>query len=66
MLARAGRQIFDALTDHLCGLYEVSPLAISFNIEELDPELNYKRNNLHTYVESRNAARVPKDADGAG
>lgn len=53
VLARAGERIFAVLEDHLGGLYEATPLAISFNIDELDPDLNYKRNNLHRYVESR-------------
>jgi 5-carboxymethyl-2-hydroxymuconate isomerase len=53
VLAHAGRALFDALNDHLAGLYEASPLAISLTLEELHPELNYKRNNLHRYVESR-------------
>ncbi len=53
VLAQAGERIFAALSRHVSGLYESSPLAISLNIDELDPELNYKRNNLHRYVESR-------------
>ena len=53
VLAAAGEQIFAALTRHLAALYESSPLALSLNVEELDPELSYKRNNLHRYVESR-------------
>ncbi len=56
VLRRAGDRIFEALEGHLADLYDVSPLALSFNVQELDPELNYKRNNLHRYVESRGVA----------
>lgn len=55
---RAGQQLFAVLTDHLDALYRQSPLAISFNIQEFHPELNFKKNNLHEYVVARR--------DGAG
>lgn len=50
---RAGEQLFSALTAHLEPLFAQSPLAISFNIQEFHPVLNYKKNNLHRYVEAR-------------
>jgi 5-carboxymethyl-2-hydroxymuconate isomerase len=34
-------------------LYERSPLAISLNIQESHPVLNFKKNNLHEYVKKR-------------
>jgi 5-carboxymethyl-2-hydroxymuconate isomerase len=43
----AGEAIFRTLTEHLNPIYERRPLAISFEISELDPELSFKRNNLH-------------------
>lgn len=55
---RAGEQLFKTLTDHLAALYEQGPLAISFNIQEFHPELNFKQNNLHRYVAARAAARA--------
>jgi 5-carboxymethyl-2-hydroxymuconate isomerase len=50
---RAGEALFAALTSHLAPLYDQSPLAISLNIQEFHPVLNFKRNNLHSYVKRR-------------
>jgi len=52
---RAGELLFAALTAHLASLYEQSPLAISLNIQEFHPVLNFKQNNLHEYVKKRAA-----------
>jgi len=57
---RVGEQLFAVLKTHFQALYEESPLAISFNIQELHPELNFKHNNLHEYVARRRAAREDK------
>jgi 5-carboxymethyl-2-hydroxymuconate isomerase len=43
----AGEKLFSALTEHLNPIYEKRPLAISFEMRELDPELSFKKNNLH-------------------
>jgi 5-carboxymethyl-2-hydroxymuconate isomerase len=53
VLERAGRQLFETLTQHLAPLYDRDPLAISLNMEELHPVLNFKRNNLHAHVARR-------------
>jgi 5-carboxymethyl-2-hydroxymuconate isomerase len=50
---RAGEQLFAALCEHLEPLYAKSPLAISLNIQEFHPVLNFKKNNLHEYVKRR-------------
>jgi 5-carboxymethyl-2-hydroxymuconate isomerase len=42
-----GEKIFTALTEHLNPIYESRPIAISFEMRELDPELSFKKNNLH-------------------
>mgnify|MGYP003576489452 FL=1 len=52
---RAGEQLFATLTAHLQNLYERSPLAISLNIQEFHPVLNFKKNNLHEHVKARSA-----------
>jgi 5-carboxymethyl-2-hydroxymuconate isomerase len=44
---RAGEQLFATLTEHLARVYATSPLAISLNIQEFHPVLNFKQNNLH-------------------
>lgn len=53
----AGQRVFDALCAALAPVQAVSPLAISFEVQEIDPVLNFKRNNLHDYVEARRAGR---------
>ncbi len=53
---RAAQAVFDALCDHLGPLYDTAPLGISFEVQELDPVLNFKKNNLHEYVKARQAA----------
>jgi 5-carboxymethyl-2-hydroxymuconate isomerase len=50
---RAAETLFAALTAHLESLYEKSPLAISLNVQEFHPVLNFKKNNLHEYVKRR-------------
>ena len=50
---RAGEALFAVLTEHLDELYSRTPLAISFNIQEFHPELNFKKNNLHEHVQRR-------------
>jgi 5-carboxymethyl-2-hydroxymuconate isomerase len=55
---RAAEQLFAALTEHLAQLFSASPLAISLNVQEFHPVLNFKQNNLHEYVKKRGAAAV--------
>lgn len=50
---RASRQLFECIKAHLAGPFETRPLAISFNMQEFDPVLNFKHNNLHRYVRER-------------
>ena len=44
----AGEKLFSALTEYLNPIYGKRPLAISFEMRELDPELSFRRNNLHS------------------
>ena len=50
---QAGEELFATLTAHLEPLYARSPLAISLNVQEFHPVLNFKRNNLHEHVKRR-------------
>ena len=50
---RAAEQLFAVLTAHLDELFAKSPLAISLNVQEFHPVLNFKKNNLHEYVQRR-------------
>ncbi len=52
---RACERIFDAACDELAGLFASIPLGVSIEMQELDPELSFKKNNLHEYVKRRQA-----------
>jgi 5-carboxymethyl-2-hydroxymuconate isomerase len=52
---RAGEELLATLAEHLEPLFSSSPLAISLNIHEMHPVLNFKKNNLHEYVKKRRA-----------
>lgn len=45
--------IFDAACQCLAPLFETLPLGISLEMQEIDPVLTYKKNNLHDYVQRR-------------
>lgn len=49
----AAQAIFDALVDQLAPVYACSPLGLSLEVQEIDPELSFKHNNLHDYVKAR-------------
>lgn len=51
----AGEEIFAAICDCLAPLYDSTPLAISFEMQEIDPDLNFKKNNLRDYLAERAA-----------
>ena len=51
---RAAEAIFATVCDVLQPAFEATPLGISLDVEEIDPELSFKRNNLHDYVKNRN------------
>lgn len=50
---RACDAIFDAACRHLAPIFETQPLGISLEMQEIDPVLTFKRNNLHEYVQRR-------------
>jgi 5-carboxymethyl-2-hydroxymuconate isomerase len=49
----AGERIFATLCAHLAPLLARAPLAISFEIQEIDPVLNYKSGNIREYLARR-------------
>ncbi len=51
----AGSRIFEALCGHLEPIYSKSPLAISFEMQEINPDLRWKQNNLREYLNKRRA-----------
>ncbi len=50
---KACEQIFNAACDQLAELFAQVPLGISVEMQELDPELSFKKNNLHEHVKRR-------------
>jgi 5-carboxymethyl-2-hydroxymuconate isomerase len=50
---RACEAIFAAICDQLAGVYERIPLGLSLEMQEIDPVLTLKKNNLHEYVKQR-------------
>lgn len=55
---RAAEAVFDAACDALQAAFDATPLAISLELQEIDPEVSFKKNNLHEYVDRRKTARV--------
>ena len=53
---RVGEEVFGAVCKYLEGVLERSPLGISLEIQEIDPEVSWKKNNLHEYVQRRQGA----------
>ena len=43
----AAEGIFKALCEHLAPIYAATPLAISAEMQEIDPQFSFKQNNLH-------------------
>jgi 5-carboxymethyl-2-hydroxymuconate isomerase len=50
---RAGEAIFEAACRYLAPLFESAPLGISLEMQEIDPVVTFKKNNLHDYVKRR-------------
>jgi 5-carboxymethyl-2-hydroxymuconate isomerase len=50
---KAAKHVFDDLVTFLKPVFDKVPLGISLNMQELDPVLNFKHNNLHDYVKRR-------------
>ena len=48
-----GEALFAALCEQLESVAATSPLAISFEIQEIHPELTWKKNNLRDYIAKR-------------
>ena len=52
-LARAGDAVFGALCDFLADDQAANPLALSCEVQEIHPELTWKKNNLPEWIEKR-------------
>ena len=64
---RACQAIFRTACEQLAPLYERIPLGISLEMQEVDPVLTFKQNNLHEYVKRRldSAGAAPATGQGA-
>lgn len=49
----AGDVLFETIKAHFAELQEKRLLAISFELAELNPDLNYKRNNIHSFLKQQ-------------
>ena len=49
----AGEKLFQALCEYLEPIYASSPLAISYEIQELDADLRWRQSNLRDYLAAR-------------
>jgi 5-carboxymethyl-2-hydroxymuconate isomerase len=61
---KACERIFEAACAELAPLYASMPLGLSVEMQELDPQLSFKKNNLHEYVKRREAAASGRQAAG--
>jgi 5-carboxymethyl-2-hydroxymuconate isomerase len=44
---QAGQALFDVLSDHLKPIFAERPLTIGLEMQELHPDLNFRKNNIH-------------------
>ncbi len=51
----AGQKLFELITDHFAKLQEERLLALSFEMQELDPVLNFKKNNVHAFLKQQSS-----------
>jgi 5-carboxymethyl-2-hydroxymuconate isomerase len=57
---KACEAIFEVACKQLTALYERVPLGIALEMQEIDPVLTFKKNNLHEHVKRRAAQKVAR------
>ena len=50
---RVGEEVFREVCNYLEPLFQQSPLGISLEVQEIDPAVSLKKNNLHEHVRAR-------------
>jgi 5-carboxymethyl-2-hydroxymuconate isomerase len=55
----AGKHVFDALAAYLAPVMAARPLAISFEMSEINADTSFKKNNLHDILAKRAEASGP-------
>jgi 5-carboxymethyl-2-hydroxymuconate isomerase len=53
---QAGDRIFEALCDFTADLYRSRPLALSFELHEIPPDMAWRKNNLHELLSKEASA----------
>ena len=56
---RVGEEVFREVCNYLEPILQQSPLGISLEVQEIDPAVSLKRNNLHEHVRARQG-RAPE------
>jgi 5-carboxymethyl-2-hydroxymuconate isomerase len=52
-LVGACERIFEVITDHFGSLQETSPLALSYEIRQMDKDLNFRKTNIREHMAKR-------------
>lgn len=52
-----GQMLFGVLTDYVQDVYDSRPMALSFEIQEINPETRWNQGNIREYMARRAAAR---------
>jgi 5-carboxymethyl-2-hydroxymuconate isomerase len=55
---RACEAIFATACDELAVIFDRLPLGIALEMQEIDPVLTFKKNNLHDYVKQRETEKT--------
>ena len=48
-----GEELFEILADYVQHEFEQRPLALSFEIQEIDPDVRWKKSNIREHMEKR-------------
>ena len=57
---RAAEEVFGEVCTFLEPLFQSSPLGISLEVQEIDPAVSLKKNNLHEHVRARQVRKAEK------
>ncbi len=57
---RAAEEVFGEVCKFLEPLFQGSPLGISLEVQEIDPAVSLKKNNLHEHVRARQDQKAEK------
>jgi 5-carboxymethyl-2-hydroxymuconate isomerase len=51
-----GKALYECLCDFTATLFDSSPVALSYEVQEIDPVLRWNKNNLREYIAQRTGA----------